>query len=262
MIKKIKEQLGNISLVRWLLIFGIIIVFCWCNIAIGIAGINIAVLANMAVCFLFLYLFVFWDKIKAVKGKWKKRGRNAVLILVGLLSACYIGISIPMAVHALSRTQDEAATVIVLGCKINGDQPSLMLALRLETAYAFLLEHPNSVCVVTGGQGADEIMPEGEAMKAYLVRRGLDEKRIYVEDKSTSTQENIKFAADIIEREGLNKNVVMATDDFHQWRSQIFGKQNGLTCASAGSCATPWYFLPYYWTREVFGVAFTLITVR
>ncbi len=262
MTAKIMEKIRRITLLQWLLVFGILILFCWCNLAVGVVGMNLTVLINMVVCFLFLYLVAFWGKIKTVKSKWKKFLRNVFLFLVGVLTVCYIGVSISMVVHAARTSQDGNATVIVLGCKINGDQPSLMLARRLDTAYTFLTEHPNAKCVVSGGQGSDEIMPEGEAMKAYLLRKGIEESRVYVENQSTSTQENIEFTLEIIEKESLNKNVVIATDDFHQWRSQMYGEWYGLSCASAGYCATPWYLLPYYWTREVIGAAVTFIVLR
>lgn len=262
MLKRMDDKIGQLPFFRRLLMCIIIVMFFWCNIAVSIAGINMTVLINSAVCLLFLYLTVCWDKIKAVEGKGKKRVRNLCLVLVALLTAGYIGVSVPMAFYASHTLQDENATVIVLGCKINGDQPSLMLARRLNAAYAFLSEHPNAKCIVTGGQGADEIMPEGEAMKAYLVKKGLDEQRVFVEDQSTGTRENIAFAVKIIERENLSKNAAIATDDFHQWRARMYGERYGLACASAGSCATPWYLLPYYWTREVMGVTVTLLSLR
>ena len=58
-------------------------------------------------------------------------------------------------------------TVLVLGCQVRGTEPSLMLTRRLEAAYQYLTQYPDAVCVVSGGQGDDEDIPEGEAMEQY-----------------------------------------------------------------------------------------------
>lgn len=230
----------------------------WCCMPIAVIGINVAVLVNIGVCLFFLYLVLFWDKIKAAQGK-RKLARNLVFLFTALFVCGYLSLSVPMVIHAEKRTEESAPTVIVLGCKINGGEPSLMLRRRLDAAHAFLQSHPESPCIVSGGQGADEIMPEGEAMKNYLVAAGIDPERVFVEDSSTSTQENLQFSKEIMDAQGLSRAAVIATDDFHQWRAQMIGERMGLACASAGKCATPWYLLPCYWTREILALVNTLL---
>lgn len=52
-------------------------------------------------------------------------------------------------------------------------------------------ENTTAVCIVSGGKGDSENISEAEAMYRWLVDKGIDSSRIYKEDKSTSTVENI-----------------------------------------------------------------------
>ena len=86
---------------------------------------------------------------------------------------------------------------------------------------------------------------------------GIDKKRIYIENQSVNTAENMAFSAAIIEREGLPTTVAVVSDNFHQLRASIFAARCGLDARSVG-CSSHWMLGPGYWTREVLalGAAF------
>lgn len=58
------------------------------------------------------------------------------------------------------------------------------------------------MAVVSGGQGPGETMTEGEAMSVWLEARDVDPSRIIVEDKATSTMENLEFSFKLIREAG------------------------------------------------------------
>ncbi|MBE6970831.1 MAG: YdcF family protein [Ruminococcaceae bacterium] len=146
--------------------------------------------------------------------------------------------------------EDEDVTVMVLGCQVIGEKPSVMLRDRIETAYEYLVAHPEVKCVATGGKGGSENISEGECIRRELVAMGIDNSRIYVEEQSTSTAENMIFSSEIIRREGLPTTVVVASDNFHQLRAGIYAARNGLDARSLG-CPSVWFLGPGYWAREV-----------
>ena len=143
-------------------------------------------------------------------------------------------------------------TVIVLGSKIIGDQPSLMLRKRLHVALDYLVQNPQATCIVTGGQGADEQYPEATVMKNYLVRMGIPPARILEEAASTNTRENFAYARALLPLDSAF--VVVATDGFHQLRASILAKTELDQRVYAISSATPWGLLPCYWIRDMCGV--------
>ena len=137
---------------------------------------------------------------------WKRRAGRITLSGIGaaacLLTLLFLTVSGVMTAAACAPPP-EGATVVVLGAALRGEQPSRMLAERLKTAAAYLRDHPESSCVVSGGQNDDEIISEAEAMKRYLVGLGIEESRIYLEDRSTNTEENLRMSRDVVEREGF-----------------------------------------------------------
>ena len=129
---------------------------------------------------------------------------------------------------------DEKA-VIVLGAGLRGTQVSNVLERRLTAAYAYYLQNPNAVIVVTGGQGPGEDIPEARAMKAWLVQRGVPAEQILEEDQSTSTEENLRFARAILEAHGLAADAPVAyvTNAFHCYRAGKYAALVGFSDARA-----------------------------
>ena len=148
----------------------------------------------------------------------------------------------------------EEVTVVVLGCQVVGERPSVMLRQRIHTAYEYLSAHPDAVCIATGGKGSNESISEAECIRRELVALGIDEGRIYKEDRSVNTAENLAFSAQIIEKEGLSTTVAVVSDNFHQLRASIFARRVGLDARSVG-CASAWYLGGGYWAREVLALA-------
>ena len=75
------------------------------------------------------------------------------LVVIGVVYGIAVSASM---VTAIVKTPEPQSTVVVLGCKVNGKNPSLMLRKRLEAAYRYLEEHPDVPCIVSGGQGPNE----------------------------------------------------------------------------------------------------------
>ncbi|MBQ0037888.1 MAG: YdcF family protein [Clostridiales bacterium] len=151
-----------------------------------------------------------------------------------------------------------SATVIVLGCEVVGERPSIMLQSRIDAAYDYLAVHPDAVCVASGGMDDDERITEAQCIREALIRRGIEPGRIYSEERSGSTAENLTFSAAVIARNGLCPTVAIASDNFHQLRAAIYARRSGLTPYALG-CPSVWFLAPGYWAREVVAVAAAII---
>jgi len=116
--------------------------------------------------------------------------------------------------------------IIILGCQVYGDKPSNMLKSRLDTAIEALNKYPEIVCIVSGGQGPNETVPEADTMKLYLVNHGIDESRIYKESESSSSFKNLSFSKNVIEENNLKcKDIVIITSEFHVPRASMIAKR-------------------------------------
>lgn len=206
---------------------------------------------------------VFWPRVRRLIGcLWSRWPGRILLLLLALLTAALLLLFIVVSalmLQAAAAPPPENATVIVLGAAIYDDRPSPMLADRLDAAARYLEDNPAAVCIVSGGQGHDEDYPEATIMKRYLVDKGIDETRIWEEASSTNTYENIEFSADIIRKQGLSETIVIATQEFHQYRSQEMAKNAGLRDVGACTCRSPVSLLLGYWVREFAAVCRLLV---
>lgn len=184
--------------------------------------------------------FLVWDVLGlffiimglALRFKWIKRlpkwfkvlfgGFAAIILILMLIIFCFIRTGYR------EETTDETKDLdylIVLGAQVRTDGPSIVLKFRLDRATEYLKESPRTICIVSGGKGSNEISSEAEAMKDYLVWNGIPADRILMEDKSTSTKENMKFSRKLIPE---GSSVGVCTNNFHLYRSLLIAEKNGI----------------------------------
>lgn len=126
-----------------------------------------------------------------------------------------------------SDMHSEPDTMIVLGCMVYEWGPSILLQGRLNTALAYLEDHPDTTVIVSGGQGADEHISEAQAMHDYLVEHGFPSEQILLEDRSTNTYENLFFSNDVVAEHGIDvtDEMVVVSNDFHLARVRMLFKR-------------------------------------
>ncbi|MGM9936999.1 MAG: YdcF family protein [Candidatus Ornithomonoglobus sp.] len=136
--------------------------------------------------------------------------------------------------------------LLILGCGVRGEEPSLALRDRLDTALKYLEKNDTCKIIVSGGQGRDEDISEAEAMRRYLIANGVSSDRILSEDKSTSTTENFRFSNSLVDGGLVNRTTVFITNDFHIYRATALSKLQGFNLNHIGA-PTAWYnILPSY----------------
>ena len=199
-----------------------------------------------------------WTEFSAfiVKLWGKTSGKITIISVSILLIACivYACVLSVFMYKAMNNKPENPKVIVVLGCKVRGETPTRMLRRRLDTAIDALNKYPHCICIVSGGQGSNEVVSESYAMKKYLVEKGISKDRIIMEDKSTSTFENIKFSYEILDRMGYSRDITIVTDGFHQYRASLIAKKLGGENITAFSADTEARYLPTYWVREWLGL--------
>lgn len=144
--------------------------------------------------------------------------------------------------------------VIVLGAGLDGVEVGHILRNRLDQAVMRFNADPSLVIVVSGGQGADQLVPEAYAMKNYLLRRGVPASSIIMEPLSTNTRENLLFSRHKLDSHlGHTPKVAIATNNFHMFRSLNYARRAGLS-ATGLSAPTARRQLPRLYLREYLAV--------
>ncbi len=149
---------------------------------------------------------------------------------------------------------------IVLGAQVKGTRMSGSLYRRVEKAREYLVRNPETVVIVSGGQGKGEEITEAEAMRRYLTEQGIEESRIFPEECSTTTEENLEFSARFIEDKNLPVGIV--TNNFHAYRACCYARRLGYGAPRAVPAGCHPVFFVHYMVREFFALCKMLLTKR
>lgn len=146
--------------------------------------------------------------------------------------------------------------MVVLGAKVRETGPSLSLWDRIYGAYDYLEAHPEVTAIVSGGQGADEPMTEAKAMYDALVELGIDPSRIWLEDKATSTWENLNFSLDLIEEKTGHRpeRLGIVSSEYHLLRASLFAKECGVEAVGIPAETSRFSQKVNHFMREVAGI--------
>ena len=177
---------------------------------------------------------------------------NATLSYFYTLIIATLYCNIKASKHIPSYSQD---FIIILGSKIREDGTlTPLLQGRADKAIEFgkkqyEVSKKKIIYIPSGGKGNDEVISEAEAIKKYLISKGIKEKQIIIEDKSTSTLENMKFSKNKIDKINKEGKISFSTTNYHVFRSGVIANEQGIDCEGMGS-KTTWYFYTNALIRE------------
>lgn len=189
-------------------------------------------------------------------GKPAKIARTVlnICVCIGLL---VVGITEALIIKASLGQPDKACKyMVVLGCMVRADGPSVSLQNRIDAAYDYLTAHPDVIAVVSGGQGKDEPMSEAQCMYDHLVAMGIDPDRVWMEDQASSTWTNLQYSMALIEEKtGTRPTTVgLLSSEYHLFRASLQAKSLGLdTVGIPAKTTLPSQALNHF-LREIAGV--------
>ena len=201
---------------------------------------------------------------------WKrawKQGRShpfprwfliAERIVLGLCLAFFLFVEALITSAALSAPPAGLDAIVILGARVNADGPSGSLSQRIDAAVDYLKANPETLVVASGGQGDDEPMSEAACMQEILLSAGIAPERIIVEDRSTSTVENLTNSFALLEGRGVS-GVGIVTNEFHVYRALAVGRSiGGYEVCGVPARSTVFGYI-HYAMREFFAVSVSWI---
>lgn len=177
---------------------------------------------------------------------------------VCILSVCGIGLLGFLVIEGIivgygrSKPDPGADYAVVLGARVIGKKPSYNLEKRLEKAYNYLQESPDTKAVLSGGKGPGEDISEAQAMYEYLTGRGISRERLILEDQSVNTDQNLEYS--IAKMTGSKEKVVIISNRFHIYRALGIARRKGLSYVQGLGSKVKWYTAPNMYVREAFAV--------
>ena len=245
-------------LLRWLAFIPLALV--WVLFTYFMAGYSFSAL----VALLLMAILLFYNLCTILLPKFPVPVLLARRIFTGILCVGLLvcGVTEILIIKAsFGDPKEQVDYVVVLGAKVRNDGPSVSLQNRIDAAYAYLMEHPQAIAVVTGGQGADEPMTEAECMYQELVAMGIDESRIWMEHKATSTWENLRFALAMIEEKTGQRpeKIGLLSSEYHLFRASLFADACGVEAVGIPARTSRLSQKINHFMREVAGVWHYLI---
>ncbi len=185
--------------------------------------------------------------------------RAVILLLCSAGLIFFIGVEGMILKASVQEPSSPREYVIVLGAHVRESGPSRALMLRLDKAYEYAIAHPDTILIVSGGQGNNEPCAESFAMQAYLEEKGLPADRILQEDQSSNTRENLTFSKAMIP---AGASVGIVSNGFHICRALHLAKTLGFDDVSGIPASGDLLTQPANLLREFFAVVKDFWLVR
>ena len=229
--------------------------------------------------------------------------RHIVVFLLGLFtlegmwfSFTFVSLLFYSWIYRILPRRRKYDYIIIHGAGLDGTRPTPLLAGRIDKALELWnKQHQQGKFVASGGQGADEVVSEAQAMRNYLLEKGVPADAILMEDKSTTTWENLKNSIAVIRADRAtsggtdaasddvtasdsagacgNFTTAVVSSDFHVFRCAEYAHNLGIKADGIGSHTKGWYWptafirefiaitKAHLWPYLVIGGIYTLINV-
>ena len=216
------------------------------------------------VCLGIMGILLFYRVTGMLKQKYPKRTKAVVRVFTILLC---IGLVVFAATEcfiiraSVGNPGAETEYLLVLGAKVNRNGPSLTLRNRIDAAYDYLIAHPDATAILSGGKGNDEHISEAQCMFDALTAMGIPAHRLWMEDRSTSTWENLIFTLELIQEKtgDTPDTIAMVTSEYHLFRAGLFARRLGLETVGVPAPTTLPVLKVNYFIREAVAVWYHLL---
>ncbi len=217
-------------------------------------GFTVGNAISLSIGLFFVGFYFIYPRLSAF---WRRLTNIGLLTVMLIIVGMFIFIGINGAKDTVKFDED---CVLVLGCGIRGETVLPTLQLRLDKCVEYLQKNPLALVVVSGGQGRNESISEAEAMKRYLVSKGVNAGQILEENRSRNTKQNFQYSKELIDSRFSGKpySIACITSNYHAYRAKKLSENAGLSITQYGS-GSLWYLYPSAYFREMLSIFKTWI---
>ena len=243
----------TVALVFLLVFFGLLVVLClqggirqfrrlgWCR-----RGVVLQVAAAILTC----ACVVLCALVVEHRGEPWLGSVPGLLWMLVVFSAVVFCALLARSVAVLRRPlpAEPVDCIVVLGAGlVDGLRVTRLLAGRIDRGNeVWRSQGCRPLLVFSGGRGQDELVSEADAMCAYALECGVPRSSILLEERSTSTRENLAYSRELLEERPGSHRCVVVTNEFHLTRAERLASKTGLSVCGV-ACRT---------SREAWAAAF------
>ena len=244
----ISNNMKNRFILRLCLIVGLLCLFGATLLSFAY-GFTVGNAVALVFAGFFIGLYFIYPKLSLF---WRKMTNAALFVAALVVAVMFVFIAVRGAKNTVTFKEN---CVLVLGCGIRGETILPTLQLRLDKCLEYLQNNPSALVVVSGGQGRNEAISEAEAMKRYLVSKGVNAGQIVEENRSRDTKQNFQYSKELMDNHFSSKSysVVCITSNYHTYRAKRLSEAAGLPIAQYSS-GSRWYLYPSAYFREMLSI--------
>lgn len=128
--------------------------------------------------------------------------------------------------------------IVVLGAAQYDGRPSPVLRARLDHALSLWKRGLAPRVILTGGKGAGDTTSEAAVGRLYMLRRGVPDTALLMENVGRSTAESLGGVARLASTRAI-EDVILVSDPFHMMRLQILAWRHHLHAVPSPTLTSP-----------------------
>lgn len=208
------------------------------------------------------YLFIWPSIVDITKNNFLNTVYQFISFNVLYFSFILLCYTVANSLNLMHIRKTKIDYFITLGAGLTGEKVTPLLAGRIDKAIELQQKQKHGKIVFSGGQGEDEVIPEGEAMAQYALDQGVNPEIIIKETNSESTHQNIQYSKHLIDldwRAKTEPKIAIVTNYYHVLRGLMQAHSLGIDCIGYGS-HSKFYFSLNAFLREF--VAYLQMTYK
>lgn len=155
-------------------------------------------------------------------------------------------------------------SAIVFGARAYKDgRYNPCLVARVEKAVALYKNNNVTKLILTGGYDSEDGVNEAETMQKIALEKGVKKEAILLENKATSSYENVVYSKALMEKEGI-RSAFLVSEPFHTTRIELIARSLGMSTVPSAAvdspCWTKWTYFSRYSLKEPLAVMYYLLT--
>jgi uncharacterized SAM-binding protein YcdF (DUF218 family) len=130
-----------------------------------------------------------------------------------------------------------ADAAVILGASVWNNRPSPVFKERINHGIWLYKNGYVKYLIFTGGNGKNSLFSESSVARDYAIKNSIPADKIFIEEYSRITFENLIYAKEIIEQNNFNK-IIIVSDPLHMKRAITMAKDINLNVYSSPTKTT------------------------
>ncbi len=167
----------------------------------------------------------------------KRKFFKILMLIIFLVFIYIVGNGVSIYSYGEVDNKHHADVIIVLGASTYNNKVSPVFQERLNHGIWLYQRNYAKKIILTGGYGEGNEHSDSYVAREYMKSKGIPYEDILIEEKSTITQENLKYAKDIMDRYSY-QSAILVSDPLHMKRSMLMAKDYQIEAYSSPTPTT------------------------